>query len=261
MPLEIMTERRGAAIVISFHRPERGNAFTPDMATQLFTILKPVTTDRAVRAVLLKGSGGNFMDGLEMSVFDGDFGAATERVNQMFQPYHSVIRELLAMDKPVLAVVDGNVAGPGMSFMLASDLVLAARSTKFNCRYTSYGMTPDGSCSVMLARKAGMMKANELLMLSENFGPADAEKWNLITTTIDDEKLHETALSWIDRLAEGPTRAYGAVKKLVNKAFEQDVNNQISLEHAFWGSSVRSFDFREALRAHAANRPTKFTGA
>jgi 2-(1,2-epoxy-1,2-dihydrophenyl)acetyl-CoA isomerase len=178
----------------------------------------------------------------------------------MMQPYHSAIRELLAMDKPVIAACTGLTAGPGMSLMLACDLVLAAKSAVFNCKFTSYGMTPDGGASFLLARKVGMMKANELLMLSETFGAADAERWNLVNKVVDDAKLKDEALAWIDRLANGPTRAYGGVKRLVAKSLEQDVNTQLSLEHTYWGASARSFDFREAVKAHFAKRPAKFTG-
>jgi 2-(1,2-epoxy-1,2-dihydrophenyl)acetyl-CoA isomerase len=260
MASEITSEKRGAALILSFNRPARANAFTSEMAAQLFNALKPAATDRTIRAVMLKGAGGTFMDGLDMELFAGDFTGALERVNEMFQPYHSAIRELLTMEKPVLAAIDGVAAGPGLSFVLASDLVLASRRATFNCKFSSYGLTPDGGCSAMLARKAGMMKANELLMLSENFSAADAARWNLVNAVVDDGKLQDEALAWLDRLAARPTRAYGGIKRLVMKAFEQDINAQISLEHAFWGASARSFDFREAVRAQAAKRPAKFTG-
>ena len=154
---------------------------TLDMATQLFNVLKPATTDRAVRAVMLKGVGGNFMDNFDMAVFSGDFTAALEHTNQLILPYHSVIRELQVMDKPVLAVVDGACAGPGFSLMLACDLVLVGQSAKFNCGFASKAMTPDGGCSFFLPRKIGAMKAAEdCCMLSETFGAAEAEKWNLV---------------------------------------------------------------------------------
>jgi 2-(1,2-epoxy-1,2-dihydrophenyl)acetyl-CoA isomerase len=165
------------------------------------------------------------------------------------------------MDKPVLAAVEGNVAGPGLSFMLACDLVLAARGTKFNCKYTSYGMPPDGGISLNLTRKVGTSKACELLMLSETFTAEQAEKWNLVNAVVDDDKLSAEALTWVDRLATGPTKAFGSVKRLVAKAFEQDLATQLSLEHTYWGGCSRSFDFREAVKAHFAKRPAKFMGA
>ena len=145
--------------------------------------------------------------------------------------------------------------------MLACDLVLAARSTKFNCKFTSYAMTPDGGASFFLTRKVGAAKANELLMLSETFGAEEAGRWNLINSVVDDDKLQDEALNWIDRLSTGPTRAFGGVKKLVLKAFEQDLNAHLGLEHTYWGASSRTFDFREAVKAYFAKRDTKYSGA
>jgi len=257
---EVKSELRGAVLIVTFNRPDRGNALTPDVANQLFNILKPATTDRGIRAVVLQGEGGNFMDGLDMKLFAGDFNTALEHYNQMFQPYHSAIRELYVMDKPVIAACDGTTSGPGFSIMMACDFVLAARGAKFNTKYASYAMTPDGGCSFALARKAGAGKAMELLMLSETFGAAEGEKCNLVNAVTEDGKVHEEATKWAERLANGPTRAYAGIKKLVGKAFEQDINTHLALEHSYWGASSRSFDFREALRAMTANRAVRFTG-
>ena len=74
-----------------------------------------------------------------------DFGKGIERHNELMLPYHSAIRELHVMEKPVLAMVSGKVFGPGLSFMLASDLVLAGKSAEFNAGFTSYAVTPDGA--------------------------------------------------------------------------------------------------------------------
>jgi 2-(1,2-epoxy-1,2-dihydrophenyl)acetyl-CoA isomerase len=216
-----------------------------------------------VRAVLLRGAGGNFMNGVDLTGLYGKGGVdlGIERANQMMQPYHNVIRELQVMDKPVIAAVEGAVAGPGLSLMLACDLVLAARGTKFNCNFTSNALSPDGGSTFFLARKVGAAKAMELLMLSEDFTAEDAQKWNLVNHVSDDGKLQDDSLGWVDRLANGPTRAFSGVKKLVLKAFENDLNAQLALEHSYWGGSVRSFDFREAMKAHFAKREAKYSGA
>jgi 2-(1,2-epoxy-1,2-dihydrophenyl)acetyl-CoA isomerase len=261
MAQDILSETRGATVILTFNRPDKGNALSFDMATQFFNLLKPITVDRAIHAVVLRGAGGNFMSGLDMALYGGDFNTSLERANQMILPYHSAIRELQQMEKPVLAVADGLTSGPGMSILLSCDLVIAGRGAKFNCGFTSYAMTPDGGASMLLARKAGLMKANELLMLSETFSAEDAQRWNIINGIADDDKVQSEGLAWADRLSAAPTRALGAVKRLVMKAFEQDVNTQMSLEHTLWGAATRSFDFREAVRAIGANRPPKFTGS
>jgi len=258
---EVLTVRNGQTLIVTFNRPEQQNALTYDMAAQAYNILKNATTDRGVRAVLLNGAGGHFMNGLDMELFKGDFSTGLERFNQIVAPYHSAIRELQAMDKPVVAAVEGFVTGAGMSFMLACDMVLAARSTKFNCRYTQYAMTPDGACSYFLPRRVGYGKAFELLALSKEFDAAEAEKMNIVDKIYDDDKLHAESMSFATDIAKGPTKAYGGVKKLILRSFDNDLNAHLGLEHTYFGQSMRSFDFKECLRAQASGREPEYSGS
>jgi 2-(1,2-epoxy-1,2-dihydrophenyl)acetyl-CoA isomerase len=260
MTTEVKLERHGQALIVTFSRPGHANALTGEMAQQLFNALKPATTDHGIRAVLLKGEGGHFMNDLEMSTYAQDMAGATERTNQMFQPYNSAIRELQVMEKPVVAAVEGIVSGVGLSIALACDLVIAARNAQFSTGFAGHAMTPHGGASFFLTRKAGAARAFELLALNETFSAEDALRFNLVNAVVDDDKLQTEAIALIDRLLAGPTKAYGGIKRLVAKAFEQDINTQLSLEHTFWGGSVRSFDFREAIKAMAAKRPPKYTG-
>lgn len=257
---EILTEKRGATLVITLNRPEHQNSMTVDMATAMHNVVKQATTDRSVRLILLCGAGGHFMNGMDMDFYSGDMTLALERANKLVLPYHSVIREFQSMDKPVLSVVEGKVTGAGMSFMLASDLVIAARNTTFSTRFIDFALTPDGACSYFLPRKIGASRAIELLMLGETIDAAEAERLHLVNRVVDDEQLHAAAFEWADRLVDGPTRAYGAIKKLVMRSFEHDLNEHLGLEHGFFAQSTRSFDFREAVKAHFDKREAKFTG-
>jgi 2-(1,2-epoxy-1,2-dihydrophenyl)acetyl-CoA isomerase len=257
---EVLSARRGQALIVTLNRPERENSMNLDLANQLFNILKNTTTDRGIRAVLLCGAGGSFMNGLDANFFGGDLDLALEYANQLVMPYHSAIRELQAMDKPVLAVVQGHVTGAGMSLMLASDLVIAAKSTTFECAFTEFALSSTGGCSFFLPRKIGASRAMEMLLLNQAFDAAYAERLHLINRVVEDANLEEAALEWIDQLAAGPTKAFGSMKKLVLKAFDQDLNAQLSLEHTHFGHNSRSFDFREAVKALKTGRAAKFTG-
>jgi len=257
---EVLVERRGQALILTFNRPDHANALTMDMAHQLFTVLKNTTTDYSVRAVMLRGAGGNYMNGLDMGFYKKDTSAALDKANQLILPYHSAIRELQAMDKPVLSVIEGHVTGTGFSFMLASDLVIAGASARFNTRFAEYALTPDGGCSFFLPRKVGISRAVEIMMLCEEFNAERAERLRIVNKVVNDEDLQEEALVWLDRLVSGPTKVYGAIKKLACRAFEQDLHAQLGLEHTYFGQSSRSFDFREAVRADNEEREPKFTG-
>lgn len=257
---DVLSERRGATLVITLNRPERGNSMTMELANQLFTIIKNATTDHSVRAVLLRGAGGSFMNGMDPAFFSSDLETALERANQLIQPYHSTIRELQAMDKPVLAAVQGHVTGAGMSLMLASDLVIAAKSTTFCCDFTRAALSSTGGCSFFLPRKIGASRAIEMLLLNQDFDAPYAEKLHLINRVVPDEALEAEAFGWADALANGPTKAFGSMKKLILQSFDHDLMSHLSLEHTHFGFNSRSFDFREALKALVAKRDPKFTG-
>lgn len=257
---EILSERRGLSLILTFNRPERANAMTLDMANQLFTCLKNATTDRSVRAVLLRGAGGNFMDGLDMAYYSRDVNEALESANQLILPFHSAIRELQSMDKPVIACVEGYVTGAGFSLMLAADLVIASDTAKFNAGFAEHALSPTGGASFFLARKIGLGRAIEILMLCEDFDADRAKRLRLVNRIAASGALEAETLAWLDKLANGPTKAYGAVKKLAARAFEQDLNAQLGLEHTYFGHNSRSFDFREAVRAYFDKRDPKYTG-
>jgi len=258
---ELLSERRGQTLILTFNRPNHENSLTLDMAEALFLALKNATTDKSVRAVLLCGSGKNFMNGLDMSFYKQNMNDALEKANHIILPYHSAIRELQSMDKPVLSAVEGSVTGTGFSLMLASDLVISTKSAKFNTKFAEYGLTPDGGCSFFLPRKVGITRAVEMMMLCEEFNAEQAERFRIVNKVVDDDKLEEEAIKWIDLLAKGPTKAYGAIKKLAMKSFENDINAHLSLEHAYFGQSSRSFDFREAVRSEIKGEKSKFTGS
>lgn len=261
MAHEILSEIRGNALILTFNRAHQGNALNIDMANQLFQAIKPAATDRAIRAIMLRGAGGNFMNGLDLGLYGNDFTTGVEKHNELLLPYHSAIREIHGIDKPVLAMVNGHVAGPGLSLMLACDLVVCGAATRFNTAFTSYAMPPDGGASFFLTRKVGAAKAMEVLLLSEDFDAAAAERLHIVNHVVEDAQLQDAALQYIDYLSNGPTKAFGAVKRLVGKAFEQDVNTHIGLEHTYWGACSRSFDFRSAIKAHFAKQKAKYTGA
>jgi 2-(1,2-epoxy-1,2-dihydrophenyl)acetyl-CoA isomerase len=98
-------------------------------------------------------------------------------------------------------------------------------------------------------------------MLNQEFDAVEAERLHLVNAVLDDAQLEQQAYEWIDRLAEGPTRAFGGMKRLVAKAFEQNLGDHISLEHACWNVCSKTFDFRAAVKARLAGDKAKFTGA
>lgn len=260
----ISSERHGQSIIITFDRPAAGNAMTLEMANELFNLMKVVTTDRSIRAVMFRGTAHNFMDGMDWLAlgFDApDITVGLDKLNQTIMPYHSVVRDLLVMDKPAIAVVEGSVAGPGFSLMLACDFIIAGRDTVFQCRAAEHALTPNGGCSYFLPRRVGLTKATEIMMLDEKFGAEEALTMKLINQVVDNESLQAEALLLLERLSEGPTRAYGGIKKLAAQGFENTINTHLGIEHTNHGGASRSFDFKLAVKAALKGQKAKFSGS
>jgi len=261
MASEVLFETRGNVLIITFNRPETGNAMTTSMAKELAEKLKAVADDRSLRAVLLRGAGDHFMDGHDMKGFTGDMHAVQEQIFLRVQFFFTAIRELLAMERPVIAAVDGRVSGAGLSLMLASDLVIATKRAVFSAGFMNYAMIPDGGATFFLPRKVGMARANELLLLGMDLDADKAEKWRMTNKTVENDQLEAEALAWAQKIASGPTRVLGATKRLINKAFEQDLNTQLSQEATTWTAVSRTFDFREGMKAYLTKGTPKYTGA
>ena len=262
MAAEILYETHGNVLVVTFNRPQKGNALTTVMAKDLSEKLKSVSEDRSIRALLLKGAGHCFMDGHDMTGFVGDVNAVQEQIFLRVQFFYAVIREFQAMERPVISAVEGRVSGSGFSLALASDLVIAAKDTVFNADFTSKGMIPDGGATFFLPRKVGAGRANEILLLSEDISVEQAQKWGIVSKIVADNVLQDEAMAWAAKIATGPTRIFGATKRLIGKAFEQDLTNHLSQEATTWTTiGAKTFDFREAMKAYATKREPKFTGA
>ena len=261
MTAEVLFQTRGAILVITFNRPDKGNALNTGMAKALCEKLKAVSEDRSLRAVLLRGAGDAFMDGHDLAGFTGNINFVQDLIFQRVQFFFASIRELLAMERPVIAAVDGRVSGAGLSLMLASDLVIASKRSVFNAGFTKYSSIPDGGATFFLPRKVGMARAAELLFLGEDLDAETAQKWRMVNKVVDHAALEDAAFAMAEKLAKGPTRALGATKRLINNAFEQDLNTQLSMESTTWTAIAKTFDFREGMSAYASNREPKYTGA
>lgn len=258
---EVLFETRGSVLVVTFNRPQSGNALSTAMARTLCDKLKMIADDRSLRAILLRGAGDTFMDGHDMTGFIGDTHAVQEQIFARVQFFFSCIRELLIMERPVISAIDGRASGAGFSFMLVSDLVIATRRAVFETGYTKYAMIPDGGATFFLPRKVGMARANELLLLGEPLDAEKAEKWRMVNKVVENDTLDAEAMAWAEKIARGPTRIMGATKRLINMAFEQDINTQLSQEATTWTAISKTFDFREGMRAYMEKREAKFTGA
>ena len=164
------------------------------------------------------------------------------------------------MGKPVIAGVQGAVAGFGISLMLACDLVVATEAAVFTLAYSLIGTSPDGSSTYMLPRMVGLKRALEIALLADRFGSAEAREWGLVNWAVPAAELDDTIAKLATRLAVGPTHAYRNTKALLNASFDRSLEEQLDAEAASFADCAVSEDFAEGSAAFLDKRATLFKG-
>lgn len=245
---------------ITFNRPSAMNSFDQSMADELELVTEEVRSNPLIRAVLLNGVGPLFMAGGDIRFFYEKLDTMPLGVMKIVRTLNISIKNLMQMPKPVLASVHGSVAGVGISFMLACDLVIAAENTKFTLAYSGLGISPDGGASFNLPRLVGSKKAMEWLLLSDIFDAKTALQHGLINWTVPSEKLNEETQKIMDRLANGPTQSYARTKKLVNESWQNHLEAHLEQEGRAFEACSTTMDFKTGVVNFLKKQRAEFVG-
>jgi 2-(1,2-epoxy-1,2-dihydrophenyl)acetyl-CoA isomerase len=246
---------------LELNRPDAANSINLELATDLEAAAAELAARDDLRVVLLTGAGARFCGGGDVGSFAGAEPAALgDLLAEITAHLHPAIEQLVALEAPVVAAVQGSAAGAGFGLALAADLVVAARSAKFVMAYTGIGLSPDGSSSWFLPRIVGLGRALELTLTNRVLTAAEAHEWGIVTTVADDEALGDEAEQLVAQLAAGPTRAYGRAARLLRDAAGATLVAQLAAERAALGASGATADGAEGVAAFAAKRRPTFTG-
>lgn len=244
---------------VTLNRPQTGNALDLEMAKELAAVSLRCESDRAVRAVLLRGAGNNFCLGGDVKIFAAQ--ADLERYLREITSYlHLAVSRLARLDAPVIAAVHGAAAGGGFSLAIACDLVLAAESATFLMAYSKIGMAPDGGSTYFLPRLIGFKRALELTLTNRVLSAREACEWGLVTEVVAEEKLAHRSEELARSLAQGPTGAFGSAKRLFHSGWNQSLETQMELESRAIAAAGGTGDGKEGIRAFVEKRKTKFGG-
>ena len=246
---------------LTLNRPDKLNAVTTEMLTDLLAALDDARADPACRALLLTGEGRGFCAGQELgpAVLPGPDGPP-DLERQAGEHHHRVVQSLRDLPFPVVCAVNGVAAGAGASFALACDIVLAARSASFVIAFARIGLVPDSGASWFLPRLIGEARARALAFLAEPVAAEQAEAWGLIWRAVDDAALADEAEALTARLAAGPTGALALTKRAFAASAANDLPAQLTLEARLQGEAGRGADFAEGVRAFLEKRKPAFPG-
>ena len=257
---KITVARDQGLATLTLNAPDKLNAVSRKMIAELKDCWETLSADSSVRAVLLTGAGRGFCAGADLSDPDREQGATADSGAALEKFFNPVIRLMRAMPKPIVAAVNGPAAGVGMSFALASDIAIAARSATFLQAFARIGLLPDGGSTWFLPRLVGEQRARALAMLAPQITAQQAKDWGLIWDVVDDAELITTAAEVARRLADGPTLALGRIKAALNQAGGNELSTQLDLERDYQRELGRSDDFKEGVAAFLGKRKPAFKG-
>jgi 2-(1,2-epoxy-1,2-dihydrophenyl)acetyl-CoA isomerase len=253
-------EVREGVAHITLNRPTAANAINLQLAKDLFYAALQCDEDRAVRAILISGRGKMFCAGGDLASFADAGDELPKLIKEMTTYLHAAISKLARGRAPVIASVGGAAAGAGFSLCCAVDLVVASDKAKFSMAYTGAGLTPDGSSTFFLPRIVGTRRALDLMMTNRALSATEALEWGLVNQVVPADELEATSLKLATQLAQGPTGAFGLVKKLVGCSLGDTLESQLELEGRAIADSARTADAREGIDAFFAKRRPKFAG-
>jgi 2-(1,2-epoxy-1,2-dihydrophenyl)acetyl-CoA isomerase len=261
----LVYERRGAVAHITLNRPEVLNGLNGAMFSDLNAVFDAVAADTQVRAVLLTGAGRAFCSGADLSA-PRDAPAGGMIGDGVAQNMHTVINPLImritTLGKPVVAAVNGVTAGGGVGLALACDIVIAAKSASFIQVFgPKLGIVPDMGCTWFLPRLVGRARATGLALLGDRLPAEKAAEWGLIWAAVEDGALMAEAGAIAERLAAGPTRGFGLIKKALNAAEDNDLADQLGVEAESQRIAFGTHDTIEGITAFLQKRAANFTGA
>jgi 2-(1,2-epoxy-1,2-dihydrophenyl)acetyl-CoA isomerase len=266
MPYEnILVEIAGHVATLTLNRPTSLNSLNKGLIDDVRNALRALRVDANVRALIVTGAGRGFCAGADLAnagFNDGVQRSVGEGISHSMEiGYNPLIRDLTGFPKPVIVAVNGVAAGGGVGLALGGDIVIAAKSAYFVQVFgPKLGLVPDVGCTWFVPHLLGRARARALAMLGDRLAAEKAAEWGLIWAAVEDATLMTEARAIAERLAKGPTLAFGEIKRVLDAATENTLDQQIELERRTQQRLGDTDDFREGVTAFLTKREPQFKG-
>jgi enoyl-CoA hydratase/carnithine racemase len=254
---------QGSVGTITLNRPEQRNAFTFGMVREWAELLRDVRTDDAVRVVVLTGTGDRaFCSGIDLGSISNAHASLTplERKSQLHDEIHQVALALEALDKPVIASINGAAVGAGLDMALMCDLRIAARSARLSEGYIKVGLTPGDGGAYYLPRLVGTAKALELLLTGDMICADEAHRIGLVNRVVDDAELGPATRALAAQIAGAPPVTVRMIKRATYQSARADLRTSLDLISSHFAVVAATDDAVEALSAMREKRVPSFHG-
>ena len=246
---------------VCLNRPAARNAIDLQMAEETLDVSRRIAADQTVRAALICGNGPALSVGGDIGYFLQD---GTERFGEllarMTTPFHEAFRVLSRIDAPIVTAAHGSVAGGGLGYVYAADLVVAAEDTRFVTAFAALGLSGDGGGTWHLPRLIGARRAAQAYLRNTPIEADDALAWGLVNEVVPATDLRDRAATLATELANGPTRGFAKMRALLRDSWHNDLSAQLLAETEALTSTGDTADAAEAIASFTARRTPHFTG-
>ncbi len=255
---EVELTRADSVLTITLNRPDVLNALNRAVHEGIHAALTEAAGDPTIRAVVITGAGRGFCVGQDLQEFSS---GARDVADNLRRNYHRNVLAIRALQKPVIASVNGPAAGAGLSLALACDVRIASDAASFVPAFISIGLVPDSGGTWLARRLIGAARAFEWFTTGRRLDAEEARTWGLVSEVVAAAELPERAQEVARLFAAMPTRAVWETKRLLDEAETRTFDEQLELEAQAQSDLTKTHDFREGVAAFLAKRPPEFTGA
>lgn len=255
----ILTTLSSGIFTITLNRPEVYNAFNEQLTTDLIDAFKEAAKNDEIRVVVITGAGKAFCSGQDLK--DAPTGSGKRSLRDSLERrYNPLIRAIRKLPKPVIASVNGVAAGAGASLALACDYRIMAESAKLIEVFVRIGLVPDSGSSWFLVKNCGIAKAFELAATGEDIPAKKAMELSLANKVVPDSELQVEALKIAETFSNGPTKAYGYIKRMMDRAAAVSLDDALDFEVFMQEAAGRTEDYSNAVAAFQEKRKPEYKG-
>jgi 2-(1,2-epoxy-1,2-dihydrophenyl)acetyl-CoA isomerase len=254
----LLSDLHSDTLTLTLSRPERANAFNFEMLQELREALDKAAADETVRCVVLTGAGGSFCTGHDVTEMLAAQAGEVSYREHLEDTYNPLVLGIRRLEKPVIAAVNGPVAGAGLGVALACDLRVAVETATLTVGFTGIGLVPDSAVSLLLPALIGLGRATEFTFTNQPITAAQALGWGLVNHVVPEESFVPFTEALAEGLASGPVGAYGLTKRLFNRNVLANLEEALAHEGEIQEAASQGSEHREGVSAFLEKRTPKF---